>query len=79
MPARMATYPATRTRSTAKARVRVLPDTLSENRFPIRDPMMAAAVTAEVDPRNPATWGKTPRNAPCPCGSGKKYKKCHGA
>ncbi|MEE2609570.1 MAG: SEC-C metal-binding domain-containing protein [Acidobacteriota bacterium] len=19
------------------------------------------------------------RNAPCPCGSGKKYKKCHGA
>jgi preprotein translocase subunit SecA len=22
--------------------------------------------------------GKTPRNAPCPCGSGKKYKKCHG-
>jgi len=23
--------------------------------------------------------GKIPRNAPCPCGSGKKYKKCHGA
>src|SRR5690606_20914086 len=23
-------------------------------------------------------WGKTPRNAPCPCGSGKKYKHCHG-
>jgi len=24
--------------------------------------------------------GKTPgRNDPCPCGSGKKYKKCHGA
>jgi preprotein translocase subunit SecA len=22
--------------------------------------------------------GKVPRNAPCPCGSGKKYKKCHG-
>ena len=22
---------------------------------------------------------KTPRNAPCPCGSGRKYKKCHGA
>ena len=21
---------------------------------------------------------KTPRNAPCPCGSGKKYKMCHG-
>jgi preprotein translocase subunit SecA len=21
---------------------------------------------------------KIPRNAPCPCGSGRKYKKCHG-
>ena len=24
-------------------------------------------------------WDKTPRNAPCPCGSGKKFKNCHGA
>jgi preprotein translocase subunit SecA len=24
-------------------------------------------------------WDKTPRNAPCPCGSGKKFKLCHGA
>ncbi|NBC32023.1 MAG: preprotein translocase subunit SecA [Alphaproteobacteria bacterium] len=31
------------------------------------------------DPGNPETWGKVPRNAPCPCGSGKKYKHCHGA
>jgi len=31
-----------------------------------------------VDPRDPATWAATPRNAPCPCGSGKKYKHCHG-
>ena len=23
-------------------------------------------------------WDKTPRNAPCPCGSGKKFKQCHG-
>ncbi len=23
-------------------------------------------------------WEKTPRNAPCPCGSGKKFKLCHG-
>jgi preprotein translocase subunit SecA len=23
-------------------------------------------------------WDKTPRNAPCPCGSGKKFKMCHG-
>jgi preprotein translocase subunit SecA len=26
-----------------------------------------------------AVSGKVPRNAPCPCGSGRKYKKCHGA
>jgi preprotein translocase subunit SecA len=23
-------------------------------------------------------FDKTPRNAPCPCGSGKKFKMCHG-
>jgi len=32
-----------------------------------------------VDPNNPATWGRTQRNATCPCGSGRKYKHCHGA
>jgi len=32
-----------------------------------------------VDPNNPNTWDKTARNAPCPCGSGRKYKHCHGA
>jgi preprotein translocase subunit SecA len=31
------------------------------------------------DPKNPATWGKVGRNEACPCGSGKKYKHCHGA
>ena len=32
----------------------------------------------EIDPDDPSTWGKVPRNAPCPCGSGRKYKHCHG-
>ncbi|HKU65094.1 MAG TPA: SEC-C metal-binding domain-containing protein, partial [Rhizomicrobium sp.] len=32
-----------------------------------------------VDPNNPGTWDKVQRNAPCPCGSGRKYKHCHGA
>ena len=27
---------------------------------------------------NISEWNNTPRNAPCPCGSGKKYKHCHG-
>ena len=39
---------------------------------------MAAADTAGRDPNNPATWGKVARNEVCPCGSGKKYKTCHG-
>ncbi len=33
---------------------------------------------AAVDPNDPATWGKVSRNDKCPCGSGKKYKHCHG-
>ena len=40
---------------------------------------MALDPDAPVDPNNPRTWGKTQRNAPCPCGSGRKYKHCHGA
>ena len=44
---------------------------------------MAVAVAEEPqaggrDPANPATWGRVGRNEPCPCGSGKKYKHCHG-
>ncbi len=34
---------------------------------------------AAVDPNDPGTWGKVQRNAPCPCGSGRKFKHCHGA
>jgi preprotein translocase subunit SecA len=30
------------------------------------------------DPQNPATWGRVGRNEQCPCGSGKKFKHCHG-
>jgi preprotein translocase subunit SecA len=33
---------------------------------------------AERDPRDPSTWGKIGRNEACPCGSGKKFKHCHG-
>ena len=31
-----------------------------------------------IDPNDPSTWGKVSRNAACPCGSGKKFKHCHG-
>ncbi|PHP65606.1 preprotein translocase subunit SecA [Zhengella mangrovi] len=30
------------------------------------------------DPNDPSTWGKVGRNEACPCGSGKKFKHCHG-
>ncbi|WP_207455982.1 preprotein translocase subunit SecA [Azospirillum sp. SYSU D00513] len=35
----------------------------------------APAARAEM----PAEWAATPRNAPCPCGSGEKFKHCHGS
>ena len=37
------------------------------------------ASTAEgFDENDPSTWGNPGRNQPCPCGSGKKFKHCHG-
>ena len=38
------------------------------------------ADTAVLDrnPDDPESWGKVGRNEPCPCGSGKKFKHCHG-
>ena len=43
-----------------------------------RTPVTHGPAPGGIDPKNPDTWGKTPRNAVCPCGSGKKYKQCHG-
>ncbi len=39
----------------------------------------AIVAPEDRDPNNQATWGKIGRNEACPCGSGKKYKHCHGA
>ncbi|HUU24173.1 MAG TPA: preprotein translocase subunit SecA, partial [Methyloceanibacter sp.] len=41
-------------------------------------PARARKAASAVNPGDPATWGKVQRNALCPCGSGKKYKHCHG-
>ncbi|MEQ8252547.1 MAG: preprotein translocase subunit SecA [Oceanibaculum nanhaiense] len=38
----------------------------------------ARRMAAAIDPNDPSTWGKVQRNALCPCGSGKKFKHCHG-
>lgn len=38
----------------------------------------AATPVKERNPKDPASWGKVGRNELCPCGSGKKFKHCHG-
>jgi preprotein translocase subunit SecA len=45
----------------------------AERPLPVRK-----AASPRVDAQDPTTWGKVSRNAACPCGSGKKYKHCHG-
>jgi len=45
---------------------------------PAATPLRSRHGSATLDPKDPATWGRVARNAPCPCGSGKKYKHCHG-
>jgi preprotein translocase subunit SecA len=62
------------------------PDT-GENEFDDAPPMPRTVTNTPrmggrpvpLNPNDPSTWGKVPRNAPCPCGSGKKFKQCHGA
>jgi uncharacterized protein YchJ len=42
-------------------------------------PLTLRQAADEIDPEDPSTWGKVGRNATCPCGSGKKFKHCHGS
>jgi preprotein translocase subunit SecA len=42
-------------------------------------PARARKAAQSANAADPASWGKVQRNALCPCGSGKKYKHCHGA
>jgi preprotein translocase subunit SecA len=37
-----------------------------------------AAAPVARNPADPATWGAVSRNEACPCGSGMRYKQCHG-
>ena len=41
-------------------------------------PAPVAALQYSAADSKPTTAGGTSKNAPCPCGSGKKYKRCHG-
>jgi preprotein translocase subunit SecA len=51
-----------------------------EDEFTRIAPASDVAIAPESrDPDRPETWGRVGRNEACPCGSGKKYKHCHGA
>ena len=58
------------------------PETLVGKQIPEADEAEKAEpfryAQGAVDPKDPRTWGKVARNDLCPCGSGKKYKHCHG-
>ncbi|MET0677796.1 MAG: preprotein translocase subunit SecA [Bradyrhizobium sp.] len=40
--------------------------------------LVPQTAAADRNPNDPSSWGKVGRNEDCPCGSGKKYKHCHG-
>jgi preprotein translocase subunit SecA len=46
---------------------------------PRKSAQAAAKGSRAANPNDPSSWGKVSRNAACPCGSGKKFKHCHGA
>ncbi|HEY1475963.1 MAG TPA: preprotein translocase subunit SecA [Pseudolabrys sp.] len=62
---------------------KVDPTTGEDELAPALAPMLVGAgngngAQAARNPNDPKSWGKVGRNEPCPCGSGKKYKHCHG-
>jgi preprotein translocase subunit SecA len=63
---------------------RVDPAFVQSEAKPVKELSNFISQKKKVDPklRNPldqSTWGDVGRNEPCPCGSGKKYKNCHGS
>ena len=63
--------------SESVARVRTEPTVVGAGRARSLNAATPAAVLGGVDAAG--DWSSVGRNDPCPCGSGKKYKKCHGA
>jgi len=45
---------------------------------PATDPRLRKPAASARDPKRPETWGRVGRNEDCPCGSGRKFKHCHG-
>ncbi len=49
-----------------------------EDEMALAPALSGGDVAVKRNPKDPTTWGKIGRNEECPCGSGKKYKHCHG-
>ncbi|SOB95118.1 preprotein translocase subunit SecA [Rhodobacter maris] len=62
-------------RQMAQAEAEVAPTPAAASAEP---PQALAAAVPGFDESDPATWGNPARNDPCPCGSGEKFKHCHG-
>ncbi|WP_126975295.1 preprotein translocase subunit SecA [Frigidibacter oleivorans] len=74
-PAEPAPAPAAPSRPAQPAAEPAAADTLEALRAPLPP---APAARPGFDAADPATWGNPSRNDPCPCGSGLKFKHCHG-
>ncbi|MBW9114535.1 preprotein translocase subunit SecA [Rhizobium cauense] len=55
------------------------PDTGEDDFAPAYLASEVAVAPENRNPADPSTWGHVGRNEACPCGSGKKFKHCHGA
>ncbi|MBC7146245.1 MAG: preprotein translocase subunit SecA [Thioclava marina] len=53
-------------------------DVAEASAVPAEEAEVVAEALPGFDESDPATWGDPARNDPCPCGSGKKFKHCHG-
>jgi preprotein translocase subunit SecA len=64
-----------------RAKARPLPTVTADEILASKADTTAGPSSGTDDDRQPVVkdeWDRTPRNAPCPCGSGKKFKQCHG-
>ena len=60
------------------AQMRAQQEQLAAAADPAPAPTVTTGAIEGFDENNRATWGNPGRNDPCPCGSGKKFKHCHG-
>jgi preprotein translocase subunit SecA len=65
--------------ATEPAKIAAAPVAAAAAAVPVAAGAEAAAARPGFDEADRSTWGNPSRNDPCPCGSGLRYKHCHGA